>query len=304
MIDFSLSSSWNARVSKDARSMIHEIKALGFKKVELNFTLTSGDIRDIISLKKTEGLEITGLHNFCPIPEGVTPDKASPDYYLLSSLDEAERRKALDSTKITIETAQKLDARFVVIHLGRVEVKDKTRALAAILHDKRSYEKMKSSMIAERRKKARANLDKTILSIEELLDFAKKRNVILGIETRFYYYEIPSIDEFEVIFNHFKDKHIGYWHDAGHAQVFENLGFLKHADFLDRFSSRMVGMHIHDIAGIDDHRAPRQGNMDFSILKPYINKNILLVLEPHQPATGEQIKKGAEYLSKLFRDIK
>ena len=95
MIDFSLSSSWNARVSKDARSMIHEIKALGFKKVELNFTLTSGDIRDIISLKKTEGLEITGLHNFCPIPEGVTPDKASPDYYLLSSLEEAERTKKL-----------------------------------------------------------------------------------------------------------------------------------------------------------------------------------------------------------------
>lgn len=303
MIDFSLSTSWNAKTAPDAFSMIKEIKDLGFGKVELNFTLTSKDIRDIISLKDKEEFDVTGLHNYCPVPKGISPQKASPDYYNLSSLDEDEREKAIEATKVTIETAGRLNARFVILHLGRVEIEDRTRLLAATLNNKAEYEYLRKRMIEERRENASPNFKKTVMSVEELLGFAKRYDVILGAETRYYHHEIPSLDEFEELFREFGDRTLGYWHDVGHAQLFQNLGLAAHKDFLDRLSHRMVGMHIHDITGIDDHRAPLQGAFDFSLLRPYIKKEMALVLEPHQPATGDQIKKGAEYLSKLFGDM-
>lgn len=303
VIEFSLSTAWNARTAPDAFSMIRDIKDLGFGRVELNFTLTSKDIRDIISLKEKEALEITSLHNYCPVPEGISPGKASPDCYNISSLDEGERRKAIEATKVTIETAKRLNARFVILHLGRVEIEDGTRALAASLDNKAEYEYIRKKMTDGRRESASLNFKKTLMSVDELLGFAKRHNIILGAETRFYHREIPSLDEFEELFREFTDTALGYWHDVGHAQLFQNLGLAKHKDFLDRLSHRMVGMHIHDISGTDDHRAPLQGDFDFSLLKPYLKKKTMLVLEPHQPATGGEIKRGAEYLSKLFGDI-
>lgn len=284
--------------------MVEQIKEMGFDKIELNFTLTSKDICDIISIKDKEGIEITSLHNFCPIPEGVNPKKASPDYYSLSSLDESERKKAIDATKITIETARRLNAPAVILHLGKIEIRDRTRELAAILDDKANYKRVKKSMVEERAQRASFYFVKALKSVEELLGFAKKEGIKLGIENRYYYNEIPSVDEMEILLNRFNDGYIGYWHDTGHAQIFQNIGLFDHKKgYLDRLASKMIGVHLHDVAGTDDHRAPLQGSFDFSILKPYLRKGTLMVLEPHQPATPSHIKKGAAYLAKLYGDI-
>jgi sugar phosphate isomerase/epimerase len=79
------------------------------------------------------------------------------------------------------------------------------------------------------------------------------------------------------------------------------MGLYDHKrDFLDRLGSRLIGIHLHDVTGVDDHRAPLMGSFDFSILKPYIKKDTLLVLEPHYPAAPDEIIRGAEHISKLF----
>jgi hypothetical protein len=62
----------------------------------------------------------------------------------------------------------------------------------------------------------------------------------------------------------------------------------------------MLGIHLHDIKGIDDHRAPLKGEFDFALLKPYVRSDTLKVLEPHYPATAEDITRGRKYLEKLF----
>ena len=296
-----ISTSWNAKSAPDAVSMIREIRGMGFDRIELNFTLTSRDICDIISVKGRERIEITSLHNFCPIPNGTSPEEASPDYYSLSSLDEEERKKALNATKRSIETAERLGASVVILHLGKIKIKDKTRRLAATLDNKANYERIKKNMLKERKESAPKYLDRTFASIEALLRYAKQNGVRLGIENRYYYSEIPSPEEIAVLFSRFEDKSIGYWHDVGHAQIFENIGLFNHKkDFLDRLSGKIIGMHLHDITGVDDHRAPLQGSFDFAILKPYVKNDTHLVLEPHQPATPEEIKKGAGYLRALF----
>lgn len=304
MSRLSLSTVWNALQAPDAVSMIKEIAAVGFDKVELNFTLTSKDVRDIIYMRDKEEVEVTSVHNFCPIPDGVTRSKASPDLYSLSSLDEKERRMAVGQTIKTIHTAARLGATCVILHLGRVEISDRTRDLGKALSDKASYELLKKLMKEERSATAGKHLKMTSRSIEELIVQAQEKDIVLGLENRYYYREIPLPDEMEALLDKFKSAHVGYWHDIGHAQLFENLGLFNHKkDYLDRLSGRMVGMHLHDIKGMDDHRPPLEGEFDFSVIKPFLRKGMLMVIEAHHPATAEQIRRGADHLTSLYGDV-
>jgi hypothetical protein len=38
-----------------------------------------------------------------------------------------------------------------------------------------------------------------------------------------------------------------YWHDCGHAQIKENLGFIHHALHLESLAPRLAGFHVHDV---------------------------------------------------------
>lgn len=299
---FALSTSWNAWKYSHAKGIIKEIKGLGFERVELNFALTSKMVEEMVSLKRQGAMEVVSVHNFCPIPNGISRKQALPDTFSLASLNEEERLKAVYFTRKSIDTACKIGAQALVLHAGKVQIEEKIRTLALVYNsgDRQSYRRLKTQMEKERKAKAKRNFSRVLKSLEQLCRYAQKQKVKLGIENRYYFCEIPSIKEMEIIFETFPHPAIYYWHDVGHAQVYENLGLFKHKMILDKFSQRMVGIHLHDIEGIDDHRAPLKGKFDFTLLKPYINRTTLCVLEPHYPATGAEITRGRKYLEKLY----
>jgi len=225
--------------------------------------------------------------------------RAIKDIPLLTA--EEERSLAIDVTKNTIDYAKKFEAGAVILHTGRVQIKDRTRDLAALAGDKEKFEILRSQMIRERQDKKNGYLDNVMKSLDELAPYAKERGIFLGIENRFYYRELPLIEELEAIFNNFKTSTLCYWHDIGHAEVFDRLGITSHIDFLDKFSKRLIGVHLHDIIGlINDHRLPGIGNVDFKILKPYLGKKTIKVIEIHQPASAEQIRESVKYLTDIY----
>lgn len=302
---FGISTSWNSHRHDSARSMIKEIKKLGIGFVELNFKLSQETVRDVAGLVAEGFISVISLHNFCPVPESIDIKKASPDYYSLASTNEAERKNAVEHTKRTIDAACDCRARAVVVHSGRLDIEDRTRELA----DAVSAGTDVSSLIENMQKKREEELqkgyfDSLFKSLEELSPYSKRCDIKIGLENRFYFRELPSIEEFELIFKHFDiDTNICYWHDTGHAKVFENLGLSKQGEYLEKLSNRLIGVHLHDVKGImDDHNAPLAGDLDFAMLKPYLNKDMPKVLEPHMPATPEEIKRGLEYLKRLYGD--
>lgn len=123
----------------------------------------------------------------------------------------------------------------------------------------------------------------------------------LGIENRDGVEEIPFEPDFELIFREFPDSSVFYWHDTGHAQIKENLGFIHHDLHLEMLANRLVGFHIHDVQFPDvDHCPPGAGSVDFAKLKPFVKPEHLKVFELNPSLTVEQIKAGVSFLKQIW----
>ncbi len=300
---FALSTAWNAERWLDAAPLVAEIAELGFRQMELNFSLPEALVRDIGRQAQSRNIAITSLHNYCPFPETFKKEIALPDCYSLAAADEGERRQAVFYTKRTIETARQLGARAVVLHCGRVEVPDQTRALIRLYRTGGpEAAEVFLDFMTERMKKAGPHLDQLFKSLDALLLSAEENRIVLGIENRFYYREIPNLDECGQILERY-EKHplLGYWHDVGHAFIFEKLGFVKPNAWLETCGERLCGLHLHNIKDMQDHQSPCEGDFDILSLEPHLKKDVIRVFEPHAHASAQSItacrKKMEEVLS-------
>jgi len=303
---FALSTSWNASKLEGGTEIAREIAQLGFKAIELNFSLTSRMVEDISLYCRKNGIDITSLHNYCPIPDNFKRHEALPDCYSLSSLNEEERKQAVFFTKRSILTAKAIGAKAVVLHSGRVEIQDHTRLLID-LHNKKETRSDKfisifNSFVEERRVNAGAYVEQVIKSYQELLPIAEDNNIILGVENRFYYREIPAYDEFAVILEHFKSKAICYWHDVGHAFILEKLGFMPDGSLIRRYADRLGGIHLHNIKNLIDHQAPIDGDFDFNTLRPYVKSDTIKTIEMSRHVQARSIRESHTFLKELFGD--
>ena len=129
---YSLSTSWNASKHTNGYDIVKEIKDTGFDTIELSFTLTESIVKEILAMKEAGEIKVSSLHNMCPLPAEIEPEEASPDYYSIAAIDEDERRLAISVAKNTIDYCSRLGARAMVLHAGRVQIKDQTRELARL----------------------------------------------------------------------------------------------------------------------------------------------------------------------------
>jgi sugar phosphate isomerase/epimerase len=130
---------------------------------------------------------------------------------------------------------------------------------------------------------------------------AEKRGIKLGIENRSALEEIPLEDDFGFLMREFNRPGVGYWHDTGHGQIKENLGFISHAMHLESLAARLIGLHIHDVEFPGrDHRAPGRGMIDFMALKPFLRPEQIKVFELSPSLTEEEVRLGTAHIWKIW----
>jgi len=295
-----ISTSWRSEISDNGPEIIQAILDLGVEGVELEYRITAPMLKEILPLLKREGVSVTSLHNFFPLPEGLPKEKASGDVFSLSSPDREERALAVKYTLRTMEWAGEFGARAVVLHLGKIPMDDPTGDLKKLYDQKKIQTEEGKNFINEqkeiRARKSRKHLDAALRSLEKLALEADRRRISLGLENRINIQDFPDFDEFKTLFREFSGGPVRYWHDLGHATVQQNLGLADQREFLENFSHLLVGVHLHGCRGYDDHYAPGSGEEDYSLLQNFLRPDTLLVVETHHRASREELLQGLEFL--------
>jgi sugar phosphate isomerase/epimerase len=165
------------------------------------------------------------------------------------------------------------------------------------------YEKLRAEVLKVREAKKEKFFASTKETLRKILPEAEKRGLKLGCENRQALEEIPLESDFENFFREFASPNIVYWHDCGHAQIKENLGFIRHAEFLKSLAPRLAGFHVHDVQfPARDHCAPGTGMIDFATLKPFVKPEHIKVFELSPKLSAEAVKRSIAHLKKIWGD--
>lgn len=283
--------------------MLKEIRDLGFEYAELSHGIRLSLVPGILDAVDAGEIKISTLHNFCPLPIGIS--HAAPNIFKFTSPDPRERENAFRHTLKTLELAQRVKARLVVLHMGAVEMRDYTERLLKMveggLQESGKYQKLcaEADEVRETRKTRHMALAYELL--HRIEEEARRRGLWLGIENREAVEEIPFEGDFPFFFEEFSSGVVRYWHDTGHAQIKENLGFINHTMHLESLADELAGFHIHDVAFPGgDHMPPGQGSVNFADLKPFVKPEHLKVMEMHPALTGDEIKAGLAHVQLLW----
>lgn len=299
----SCSTCWNSDRHTDGASMLREILDLGFKKIELGHGIRLSLMNGVQKEFEQGKVSFSSLHNFCPLP--IEINRSSPDCFQFSSHRKPERERALKLTFQTIDFAERFQAPFVVLHLGRILMSPITQKLIALaengeLHS-REYAALKLAAVRERESKSSAYLKRVRESLDPIIEYAAAKNVRLGIEGRHGYEEIPSEREMLALLDEINSPMVGYWHDFGHIQVKHNLGFLDHFEWLKTIAPRLIGCHLHDTQWPStDHRPPFSGGIEYDKLIPLLPKNCLFVFEMGPRRKPEEIVESLQLWKTRF----
>ncbi len=290
--------------------MLREMAELGFTHVELShgirITLVPGIMRAV-----SEGvIKVGSTHNFCPLPTGIT--QAAPNLYEPSAADPRERDQWLRQTKRSIDFAAQMNARVLVMHLGSVRfgLGDPAKKLAAYLaqhpgEDLRAdpdYKELLATSLAKMRKRMIPYWERVRDGIEAVRSYAAERGVALGFENREGFEELPLDDDFEkLIYGVTQPNSVGYWHDAGHAELKQRMLLLNHREHLEKHAARLIGFHLHDVdeAG-HDHRPVGTGTVDFAMLSAFWKPHHLLVLEFSPRLNKDEVSLSKQRIEALI----
>lgn len=283
--------------------MLREIRELGFEYAELSHGTRLALVPGILEAVDAGEIKISSVHNFCPLPIGI--NHSAPNLFKFSDERPRERELAERYTQKTIEFAARVKALLIVLHSGSIEMKDYTDKLLEMVgrgeRETPKYQKLCAEFDEKREAKKEKFLERTMDSLKKLLPLAEAAGIKLGIENRHSLEELPFESDYWTLFREITSPNLVYWHDTGHAQIKDNLGFIVHSMHVETMADRLAGFHIHDVQFPGrDHCAPGTGMIDYGALKPMVKPEHIKVFELSPKLPPEQVKKGIEHLKSIW----
>ena len=286
--------------------MLREIRELGFEYAELSHGTRISLVPGIVEAVEAGEIKISSLHNFCPLPMGV--NFAAPNLHQFSDDRPRERELAERHTLKTIEFAARLQAPAVVLHCGSIEMKNYTDKLLDMAgrqeQESDKYRSLCEEMESKREARKEKPFQRVLESLKKLVGEASPRAIRLGVENRQALEELPIESDYQFLFREIDTPVLAYWHDTGHAQIKENLGFIQHAMHLESLQDKLLGLHIHDVQPPGrDHCAPGTGRVDFAALKPFVKPAHLKVFEFSPSLSVEDAKAGVAHVKRIWGEM-
>jgi len=298
-----ISSVYYSKQIDDGAKLLDALAALEFDGIELEYRVRPETLRQM-GRRPGREIAIFSVHAFFPNPVGVGGKGSGANAYLFSSPDRQERDSALRYGAATLDAAERLGARVVVLHLGRVPVEQELLEVYRRLESAEgppTPELLESvaAVLAARERLREPHLDAVLRCVDRLNREAQRRGLLLGIENRFHPHEIPLHDEVGLILREFDGGAVRYWHDVGHALNHQRLGIGTQDSWLEAYGTRLAGTHLHDIRGGQDHLAPGTGEADFAAILRCLPADAIKILEVRPSVPREELIAARDLLRSL-----
>jgi len=298
-----ISSVYYSKKIADGGELLDALAALEFDGVELEYRVRPETLRQM-GKRPGRDVPVLSVHAFFPNPVDAGEEGSGANAFLFSAPDRRERETAVRFGIATLEAAERVGARVVVLHVGRVPVEPE------LLAEYRRLERVEGSappelpaavaaVLSARERLRRPHLDAVLRSIDRLNREALRRGLLLGIENRYHLHEIPLHDEAGLILREFDGGAVRYWHDVGHALNHQRLGVGTQEAWLEAYGARLAGTHLHDIRGGHDHLAPGTGEADFTAILRHLPADAIKIMEIGQSVPREELLAGRDLLRRL-----
>ena len=294
-----LSTMWavQPRFEHDLPAFMERAAELGYDAIEVNHSM---DAQQIGAILAADVLPVSAVH--APAPLERDPERGWNRGLNLASTDEGEREAAVRYTLRSVDAATEAGASAIVVHLGAAGdrgVSAERRLRDAYNRDDTDAEKRAARIAAahrERAERAPEHLEQARRSLDALVQYAEPRGIAIGLECRLHFHEIPLPEEAADLLAPYPSHVAGYWHDVGHAEVLHRLGLVDLEAWFALLGDQLIGTHLHDVAGVRDHRAPGNGDVDFAWLAERIPASAARTLEIDQHEPDEAVGAALDVL--------
>jgi sugar phosphate isomerase/epimerase len=307
-----LSTNWNVRRHEAGEAMVDEILALGFDALELGYHTTEEIAKGVLRRVQTGAVAVDSVHAYCPVPVGAP--HGYPELYLLASLDDDDRAMASILIGRTLAFAASMGARALVLHAGRVFLKSffselNTHTLVEAREEageaeSEKYQRLLAKALRRRASRVGKYFDGFCLSLDALLPKFEKAGVTLCLENLPSIEAFPNEQEMLLLKQRFDTPALAYWHDMGHGQVRENLGWITHLEAARELLPVTRGVHIHDALPLmTDHLPPGQGMIDFGAFAFYGAEEVLKVFEPSPEVPPDELAEALRFVREKWARV-
>lgn len=304
----SLSTCWCSARHSDGYEMVQEMVGLGFKRIELSHGIRLSLVPGILQAVEEGMVEISSVHNFCPLPGSVR--HAAPNLYQPSASDAREAELWFRYSMQTLDFALRVGADRIVMHSGRIyfffssaEARlekwiDESEISAHELTENAEFIKRRDRAMKKIRRASKRTVERIKANYERLLPEVKSRGLKLCLENRESMEEMPidgEYDDFLAALN--EPMHAAYWHDVGHAQIKHQLGLLDHRSHLEKMAPRLAGFHLHDVTESGrDHQVPGTGTIDFQMISEFVRPEHTLVCELSPGLSVDEVRASRDFI--------
>ena len=273
----------------------------GYDAIEISHSTPE---EKLVQLLEANLLPVTSVHQ--PAPWVQHHDGRGNSSCNLASTGDDERASAIDYAKRSIARAAVIGATHVVVHLGAVgdsgmfeEEREMRRMFDSGRAEDRRFAQLRDRAIERRRREAEPYVAMARQSLLELVEVARPQGVVIGIENRYHFHEIPTPDEYDTLLDGVTRDEAGYWHDVGHAEVLHRLGLVDRHAWFAAAGEHLVGAHLHDVEGLGDHRAPGEGDVDWAYIREGLGALPRYTLEINQRRSDEAVRKAVDFLQSV-----